>query len=133
MRVSCSTIVLPLLLPLLLHGCTRPPAEPPILDTFEGQYDAAFETSSFQPCGRGEAWWVTFDTSSSLDRRVFPQLAALDDKPDSMLGHAVTVARFRGDTTPLGHYGHLGRYPRELHVTEVLELRRGTLVDCSAR
>jgi hypothetical protein len=95
-----------------------------------GSYEAAFEISRFHPCGSSETWWVGFDTTTNLDREVFPKLAMLDDKPDSILGHAVTFARFRGETTAVGSYGHLGQYRRAFHVTEVLELRRPGPKDC---
>ena len=75
---------------------------------------------------------MNFDTLTNLDRTILPRLAMLDGKPDSLLGHAITFARFRGDTTPIGEYGHLGSYPRSFHVVEVQELRRPSLADCDA-
>src|SRR5712692_7325769 len=101
---------LPFLLVALGCGRTKSPASAPPTVDVAGSYEAAFERSAFTPCGSNETWWVDFDTVSNLDRTVFPRLAMLDGRPDSLLGHAVTFARFRGDTTRTGRYGHLGQY-----------------------
>ena len=125
MRIS----VLPLLAAI---ACRQPQTDQSATPTIStaGTYEAAFELSSFKPCGSKEVWWISFDTLTNLGRTVLPRLAMLDGKPDSMLGHAITFARFRGDMTPLGRYGHLGSYRRNFHVIEVQELRLRGPVDC---
>jgi hypothetical protein len=98
---------------------------------FTGRYEAGFERSAFTPCGSTDTWWVVFDSTTDLDREVVPQLARLDGRPDGLLGTAMTFARFRGDTSAVGTYGHLGQQRRRLYVTKVLTLRRLAPDDCA--
>ena len=117
----------------LLIGACKPATSAPRgnAEPFAGYYTAGFERSTFQPCGTSERWWVDFDTLSNLDRRVFPRLARLDGRPDSLLGEAHVFARFSGDTSGTGKFGHLGQYSRRLHVIDVIDLRPRTDTVCN--
>ena len=126
MRLSAAIIV-----PALICGCAGRSASSPATIVVAGSYKAAFEVSSFKPCASNELWWVDFDSTTGLGRTVLPRLAMLDGKPDSILSSAITFARFRGDTTPRGRYGHLGSYERRFHVLEVLDLRPPGPTDCN--
>jgi hypothetical protein len=112
---------------VLLGSCA--PSSP--RGEFTGRYEAGFERSAFTPCGSPETWWVVFDSTTNLDRQVFPRLTQLDGHPDSLLGDAVAFAVFRGDTSGVGSYGHLGQQNRRLDVTEVKALRRWAPGDCA--
>jgi hypothetical protein len=117
----------------LLLGACRPATSAPRANAerFTGYYTAAFERSTFQPCGTSEQWWVEFDTLSNLDSHVFPRLARLDERPDSLLGEAHVFARLKGDTSGTGKFGHLGQYSRRLHVIDVIDLQPWTDIACN--
>ncbi len=90
----------------------------------QGHVVLGFETSSFQPCGDAEQWWLSGDTD------VMGELG----KAFTDLGGTAEARLFvevRGVLSREGSYGHLGAYPREFHVTEVVEARLGQPADCS--
>jgi len=98
-RVLCSITVV-----ILLIGCA-PASIPngPHSGFFVGYYTWGFETSSFQPCGLDERWWLVGD--AELLRRV-------DGGPPVYL-------EIHGDLSGIGQYGHRNAYRRELVMREI--------------
>ena len=90
----------------------------------QGYVVFGFETSAFQPCGDAEQWWLTGDTDvmGELDRAFL----AVDGTTSARL-----FAEVRGVLSREGNYGHLGAYPREFHVTEVVQARPEMEGDCT--
>lgn len=101
-----------LLLPLLLCACA-----PSVADArapggeLAGVYELGFERQTFRPCGSAETWWVG-SAPASLQRG---------------LGTRAYV-RVKGTVGASGSFGHMGRYPRQLQITDVVEDTRRT--DC---
>jgi hypothetical protein len=106
---------------LLLFGlvaCSGGAAE---ADVYEGHFIFGFETSSFEPCGQEEAWWVVGESLTELTQ------AYSDISPES---YNPVFVRLRGEISKSGQYGHLGAYTREFQVLEVLEVRQADPQDC---
>jgi hypothetical protein len=102
---------------LVLAACaTAPAAEEP--RQLSGHYRFGFELEAFRPCGELAEWWVT--RTDELRAR------ALDVPGGSERVYAVV----RAHVSPEGTYGHLGAYPRQLSVVEILEVREATDADC---
>jgi len=89
--------------------------------TVEGFVSIGFERSEFLPCGETAAWWLPFRKD-------------LNDRYAALAPGKTPVkvfARLQGFSSPEGRpYGHLGAYPREFVVTEVIELRPARDNDC---
>ena len=87
----------------------------------EGFVFLGFERSEFLPCGETAAWWLPFRKD-------------LNDRYAALAPGKTPVkvfARLQGFSSPEGRpYGHLGGYPREFVVTEVIELRLARDDDC---
>lgn len=111
----CTSLVLGLLLGAAACGSVTAPG----VQEHAGYYESGFEVESFRPCGESQAWWVT--GGESLRER-YREIAAA---PYERLYVVV-----RGTAGPVGRYGHLGSYQRELEVEEVLEIRRALPTDC---
>ncbi len=77
---------------------------------YEGRYTWGFETNAFQPCGVFENWWVTGEVNQLVD--CHDSLSAGQFNPIHV--------RVRGIRSPLGIFGHLGAYQRDIFVTELL-------------
>ena len=98
------------LAPLLLGACTsaiRGSQE----ETLAGHYSQGFEVDAFRPCGSDEKWWVTEGTE------LRSRYAALSPKQ-----YEEVYVEIRGHAGPVGKYGHLGAYARELAVGEVIAI-----------
>jgi hypothetical protein len=80
---------------------------------FRGHYSAGFEEEAFLPCGVAERWWV-FNAGPIRTRYV--EVGARPYEP--------VFAVIRGDTSGLGHVGHLGLYQRFVRVHEVVHMER---------
>ncbi len=91
----------------------------------QGHILLGFETSVFQPCGDAEQWWLSGDTD--VMREISAAYEALGPTTPARL-----YAEVRGVLSREGSYGHLGGYPREFHVTEVVLAHPETVGDCSA-
>lgn len=120
------------LLALALAACAHAPAaapeerEPraqaqpqpePEPQQYAGYYTAAWEKQAFQPCGQREEWW-TWNTHH------------ITRTPAGAPGRYFVV--LKGEVSARGQYGHLGMYPRQILVTEVLEVRPATGDECAA-
>ena len=103
--------------------------------TFEGYYVAQFEVSSFVPCGcseesgYGAGYWL-----QAKDRdfwNAYDRLLIVDDPFTP--GPKVYV-RFQGSISEYGSFGHLGLYPREVTVSQLLDMSpNSTCADASAK
>jgi hypothetical protein len=91
------------------------------LITLEGIYETGFEHSGFTPdaeCStNGEAYWLSWTDEFDFG-------AALEDAtgvaPFSGAEPVMFRVTVRGELSEPGEYGHLGQYPRELVVHELL-------------
>lgn len=93
------------------------------VELYRGHFTTGFEVSDFRRCGSQESWWVGgnmgpvsrfVSTLPEMERRGYPTL----------------YVEWRGEVSAPGSYGHLGRYPREIRVDTVLEVRREGPADC---
>jgi hypothetical protein len=89
---------------------------------FRGHYVTAFEVSIFRPCNSSEEWWL----SGNLERLYQP--GVLLESPATHSSEC--YVELRGRLAGPGSYGHLGRYQRELVVTEVLAARPASPGNC---
>jgi hypothetical protein len=80
---------------------------------FRGFYSSGFEQELFQPCDSSERWWVA---RAGPLRQHYEALGAHPYEPIYVVA--------RGDTTPLGHAGHLGLYQRYVRIVAVDSARR---------
>src|SRR5262245_39299657 len=103
-----------LAIPLSCHDPT-----PPVAASFYGFYRAGFEVSSFERCGSGDQWWVL--TVTDLSAR-YAQLGLREYEP--------AFVAVDGWLSPLGTYGHLGAYTRQLEVTRVPVIHAPSPGDC---
>jgi hypothetical protein len=72
-----------------------------------------WEFSDFTPVGRTETWWL----SGNLNP-IYPY-------EEGYHPHGVHLfITVEAQLSAPGHYGHLGRFPRELRVTHVVSIRR---------
>ncbi len=85
--------------------------------TLSGIYVMGFEKSDFYPSAdrcppSGTRHW--------LDPETIPALrGAMGASPP----HSTMYISFVGDLSPLGSYGHLGQYWREVEVSKILEVK----------
>lgn len=94
---------------LVLSGCesTAPWPESGVYAGYYHRWDR--EVSDFKPAGTTERWW----------------LSATGAQAEAIRAKGVPLYLVvRGSLSKVGHYGHFGRYSREIVVTEVLEARR---------
>ena len=92
------------------------PAPPPVIvatEEFRGTYFVGDESNGFAPCGKKESWWVSFSPAATQTLR---------DNKISGWGH--WPMRVRGTLSPQGHYGHMGGYPHQLYVEQVIATGR---------
>jgi hypothetical protein len=89
--------------------------------TVEGFVSIGFERREIALCGGSSPWWLPFRKD-------------LNDRYTALAAGKTPVkvfARLQGFSSPEGRpYGHLGGYPREFVVTEVIELRLARDNDC---
>lgn len=83
--------------------------------SFAGVYEFGLEREAFRPCGGRRAWWVGGSPAGlrgELGQRSF-----------------VVV---RGAVSPDGAYGHMGRYPRQIVITQVVSSSDAAEAGCPA-
>lgn len=84
-----------------------------------GHYSRGFEVEAFRPCGSKAQWWVTAgDELRTRHRALNPAQ------------YQEVFVELRGSAGPVGKFGHMGAYERELQVEEVLVIRMATDRDC---
>lgn len=93
--------------------------------TFRGRYVAGFELNSFFP------YWRSCDEWGDLITVDFPDGSDVMTRIDEVSGPFISRMHsqhvdlvLRGWLSPPGHYGHLGKYDRELIVSEVLDVKK---------
>ncbi|MFL5806714.1 MAG: hypothetical protein ACJ8CR_33920 [Roseiflexaceae bacterium] len=99
----------------------------PLERVFAGYYLASFEISSFVACGSfaipgyGQGSWLSAGPESQFYER-YHALGSL--KPDWSTPGPIVYVRFIGHLAPpqQGGYGHLGGYPREVVVSQLLSM-----------
>ncbi len=103
-----------------------PPAPALARGVYEGVYVDGFEVSAFIACGSKERWWTKGNLGEVTQYE--------KQHPDNATPAGWSAARLfvRLDATPsaTGNFGHLGSYPRELQVHEVIEVRDYRDGDC---
>jgi len=82
-------------------------------EEFRGTFVVGDERNAFEPCGKTESWWIDFSDAARETMRA-----------NKITGWGRWPMRVRGTLAPPGHYGHLGMYPRQLHVHEVIATGR---------
>jgi len=104
-----------LTLGLGLVGCATTTAAP--VQRYAGIWMWGFESSSFAPEGAADGpWWL------SAEGEAWEELSApIRRSGRGAWGRAHLL--IDGELTPLGAYGHLGAYRREVRVTNVIEAR----------
>lgn len=94
---------------VLLAACAHSPrGEASSTQRFAGYYEAEWERQVFHPCNSPELWWAW-------------NTAPIVQESEGRFGRYFVV--LEGEVSPVGRYGHLGRYPRQILVTKVLEVR----------
>ena len=100
-----------------LVGCATQPATDTVtwapVRTYAGSYTPGWEFSDFTAVGSTETWWL----SGNLEP-IYPYEEGYH--PHGVHLFIIVEAQL---SSP-GHYGHLGRFPRELRVTRVISIRR---------
>ena len=76
-------------------------------------YDIGDERIAFKACGANESWWIDFSGAARESLRA-----------NKITGWGQWPMRVRGTLSTPGHYGHLGMYPRQLHVDQVIATGR---------
>lgn len=94
--------------PLALVACATAQGE----DTYRGVYESGFEVSNFTVCGSDETWWLETAGAEAWGnfRPAFNAEVVLEVRG--------TVDREPEDGFP--GFGHLGAFPAQITVTEVI-------------
>ncbi len=141
-KLPCVGLTSALIGALFIIGCGRAaPLDPPSAElvltpppyrlpvetgTYVGHIVLGFEVRAFRPCGAEELWWVESDSATAKRIRalVGPGAFNVQAAPTSLFLKA--KASLYGN----GHFGHQGDYLRELHLTEIVEVRAAGSRDC---
>jgi hypothetical protein len=99
---------------LVLSACASSSASS---NRYSGSFDWSFETSSFTTDDNQGPYWLSAAAPGVWDQVVAP-IRTSGGGPWGRL-HLVV----EGELSAPGHYGQLGIYRRELHVTRVIESR----------
>lgn len=86
---------------------------------YTGLYASGFEVEGFVPCGTEESWWVA---GGEELRERYREVAT---RP-----YEAVYVVVRGEVGPEGRYGHLGAYPREIEVSDLVEIRPARPGEC---
>jgi hypothetical protein len=85
-----------------------------------------FEVSAFTCCGSSERWWTSGNLAAVTQfEEQHPEKAIPGGR-----GNARLFLRALATPSATGNHGHLGQYPRQLEVHEVLEVREYSDHDC---
>jgi hypothetical protein len=112
---------------------------------FVGHYRESFEVSSFVPCsmsglpGYRRGYWLEADPTSAFYQHYRTMIAA--SSAFTITGQedpgSIVFVRFVGRLSPAQApnsvgYGHMGIYPRQITVLQLLEMRRHANNQCAA-
>jgi len=86
---------------------------------YEGTYSRGFEYSGFQVTDSDEVWWLSGKTEELY--KLIHHKHKTNKSPSRILGQA--QVKLKGKLRTKGHYGHMGRYSKELIVTEVISAK----------
>jgi len=86
---------------------------------YEGIYSQGFEYSGFQAMDSEEVWWLSGKTAELY--KLIQSKKQRVRSPGSILGEA--HVKLKGKLLTGGRYGHMGRYSKELIVTEVISAK----------
>jgi hypothetical protein len=102
---------------LLLGACVSPfhHAE----RVYTGVYAEGMETMTFRAEGRDETWSVASGGGVYTLQNAAPRVHAAERGPREPFSVRATV---RGVVSAPGRYGHLGLFPREITITDVVEV-----------
>lgn len=84
-------------------------------ERFSGFYEAGWEKQVFRPCGLQEEWW-----SWSTDQII----------EEDQRGWGQVFVVLEGQVSPPGSFGHLGQYPRQIVITQVIQVRAAAGAAC---
>ncbi len=106
-----------------------PPAPALPRGVYEGEYLDGFEVSAFIRCGSNERWWTSGNLAVvTRFEENYPERAIPGGR-----GNARLFLRVLATPSATGNHGHLGQYPRQLDVHDVLEVREYSEHDCQQR
>jgi len=95
---------IPLLAILVFNSCSEP-------ELYQGLYIQGFEKTSFRMCGSDESWWVI------PDNELANAYQSLGVAP-----YTEVYVELKGERSNKGSYGHLGAYPYQLTVRELVKI-----------
>lgn len=107
-------LLIGLLIAALLGACAMSPAA----RTYTGVYAEGLETMTFHPDGSDETWAVAGGDGVHSLQVAAPQIYATQSGAHAPFRVRATI---RGEVSRPGRYGHLGFFPRQITITEVLE------------
>lgn len=113
---------------LLPVACAKDRQRATSLETFRGTFHFGFESQRFKDCRGEDDWWV--DDGSPAYRQLLTRLgidsAIAAGEVDTTLAYPDLDAWlvFRGDTSPVGHYGTDRMWSREVRIDSLLSARR---------
>ena len=109
MLASCSSEPEPTIATTSIESPTQPQPE-----TYVGYYIFGFERSEFVPQeNREESWW--------LSGRINCDVLTFNQERFSPWGQV--YVEIQGVVSPVGHYGHMGFYKREITLTNTVSCR----------
>lgn len=105
--------------PSVTASSTPDPVDGEIL---RGVFETGFEHSGFYenavcPEGSG-SFWVSWTPESMFAERLEAETGVYPFSEPDVLAFRVTI---RGEVSPPGEYGHLGQYPREVTVLDLID------------
>ncbi len=153
MNVKTLLRLMPILGGVLVGGCAHvdQPSIPPQVETYvisgawdpanpdpapalprgvyDGEYIHGFETSAFIACGSTVKWWTegVWNEVTAFEKQ-HPEIISPTGWRTSRL-----YLRVVGTPSATGNYGHLGSYPRQFDVDQLLELREYREGDCTGQ
>lgn len=112
MKARIASATASLVLIGLSLGCSQSPRE----RSYSGTYTLAMEHQGFKVDGSNEEWWASGDVGDL-------NLAVARTLPDgSRIFEGKGKVTLRGIVSSEGRYGHLGMWPRQITVTEVISV-----------
>ena len=90
-----------------------------------GAISIGFETSSFEPKGIDERWWISFESDSiaSIYFNETGEPKSTSYNPNIKFYKPITF-RIKGIISPKGSYGHLSMYRRKIMIQGISEINK---------